>query len=396
MTMCLTPAGCALEVVDSVWADLADQIRTAAGAMLTDLFGWWTATGTTSVDQPVLHTASTFVLTWIALPVAVLALLATVGWGLLSGTQDWVRNVVRGSLVFGATASASIVVVALLQDWSESLAAGVLDAVPTKDLGGRLVTVLTLPGVTPAEVAFWSSLMLLVGALQWLLMLFRDGAVLVLTAMLPLAAAGQFAQASRTWLPRILGWQLALIFFKPAAALIYWLGLSLLGRSTGVQNVAVALVMLVTATVALPTLLRLVTFAVDGMPEGQRGLSSVATVVGMGATAAQLLATRGASAGGSAAGSGAGAAGPSGAATAAAPAPVGARSLAAGAIRPAGASSSGGAGTPSGTAAGTPVATSTPGGSAGARAAGPPPGAPPDSTAGPSGSTPPGTSGGPR
>lgn len=378
MTVCLTPSGCALEVVDTVWSQLADQLRTAAGAMLTDLFGWWTRTGTTSVEQPVLHTASTFVLTWVALPVAVLALLATIGWGLLAGSHDWVRNVVRGSVVFGATASASIVVVGLVQDWSESLAAGVLDAVPTKDLGGRVLSTLSLPGVTPAQITFWSSLMLLVGALQWLLMLFRDGAVLVLTAMLPLAAAGQFAQASRTWLPRIIGWQLALIFFKPAAALIYWLGLSILGQSTGAQSIAVALVMLVSATVALPTLLRLVTFAVDGLPEGQRGLSSVATLVGMGATIAQLVATRGASSGGSA-GAGGPASAPQGAAPA--PAPAGARSLAAGAIRPS-AGSQGTAPPPSGAQ---PSATSSPSG-AGI----------PRSSVTPPGTTPPGTAGGSR
>ena len=374
MSFCLTPSGCALAAVDSVWGQLADQIRVAAGAMLVDLFGWWTRTGTTPVDQPVLHTASTFVLTWIALPAAVLALLATVGWGLLSGTYDWVRNVVRGCLVFGATASASIVVVRLLQDWSESLAAGVLDAVPTRDLGGRLVDLLALPGVSPAQVTFWSSLMLLVGAIQWLLMLSRDAAVLVLTVMLPLAAAGQFAHASRTWLPRIIGWQLALIFFKPAAALVYWLGLSLLGTATGVQSVAVALVMLITATVALPVLLRLVTFAFDGLPDGQRGLSSVATVVGMTATVAQLVATRRASAGASGA---AASSSPSGAAMGAAP--VGAMPLAAGSTR-----STGGA-SPSAAPAGAPVST----GSTTSSSAGPSP-----SGTSSSGSTPSGTAGG--
>lgn len=330
MSLCLTPADCAIEIADTFWSSTADQLRAAAGAVLTDLFAWWTRTGAAAVDQPVLRTASTFVLTWIAFPIALLSLLATVGWGLLGGTAEWVRNAVRGSLVFGAAAAISVVLVAALQDWSESLAAGVLDAVPTESLGGRFVDVLTLPGVSPAQVAFWSSLMLLVGAVQWLLMLFRDAAVLVLTVMLPLAAAGQFAQASRGWLPKVAGWLLALIFFKPAAALIYWLGLSLLGETADVQTLAVALVVLVSATVALPALLRLVTFAVDGLPDGQRGLSSVATVVGIAATAAQLVATRGASAAAGAPGS-PDASGPTGA-----PAAVGARSLAGASAAPAG------------------------------------------------------------
>lgn len=305
MSVCLTPADCVTQVTQTFWSGFADQIKAAAGSTITDLFGWWTKTGSEPADQPVLHTASTFVITWVAFPVAVLALLATIGWGLLSGTTEWVRNAVRGSLVFGASASASIVVVSALQDWAEGLASSVLDAVPNRDVGARFLDALSLPGVTPSLVLFWAGLMLLIGALQWLLMLFRDGAVLVLTAMLPLAAAGQFAQASRAWLPKVIGWQLALIFYKPAAALIYWLGLSLLGQAAGTKAVAVALVVLLTATLSLPAMLRLVTFAVDGLPEGPRGLNSVATVVGIGATAAQLFATRGASAA-SAAGGGAG------------------------------------------------------------------------------------------
>jgi hypothetical protein len=343
MGICLTPQDCLVQAADTFWSGLADQVRTAAGEMLTALFGWWTATRSTPVDQQVLHVASGYVLTWIAFPVALLALLATIGWGLLGGADEWVRNAVRGSLVFGGTAAAGIVVVATLQEWAESLSLGILAAVPAHDLGARLVDLLDLPGVSLAQVTFWGGLLFLAGAVQWVIMLFRDGAVVVLTVVLPLAAAGQFARGSRGWLPKLSGWLLAFVFLKPMAALIYWLGLSLIGQGQGVQAVATGFVVMVGATLALPAMLRLVSFATDGLPDGHRGLSAVATATGLAATGAQLFGHRlGGSAGSPGAGSagmgsaGAGSAGTGsglGVGAGAVGGPAGAPLLAAGAIR---------------------------------------------------------------
>ena len=61
MSVCFTPQGCLLEAVDSVWSGFADTVRTAAGQMLTALFGWWTVTPSMSVDAAVTHSAQTFV-----------------------------------------------------------------------------------------------------------------------------------------------------------------------------------------------------------------------------------------------------------------------------------------------------------------------------------------------
>ena len=396
MTMCLTPAGCALEVVDSVWADLADQIRTAAGAMLTDLFGWWTATGTTSVDQPVLHTASTFVLTWIALPVAVLALLATVGWGLLSGTQDWVRNVVRGRLVFGATASASIVVVALLQDWSESLAGGRPRRGPDegprrpprqrahvarRHAGtGRVLVESDAPGrgapvaahALPGRRGAGSNGDAAPGSSRAV----RPGQPLLAAAHPRLAAGADLLQARGR--AHLLGRPLAARPLdrrpdrccRPRHARHRDCGATDAPAPGHVRRRWAARG---SARSQLRSHSRR-----DGRyrrpahcdPRSIRGRQR------------RRFRSR--------------CSGPERCCDVRRAGPRGGRSLAAGAIRPAGASSSSGAGAPSGPSAGPPVATSTPAGSAGGRAAAPPSGAPPNSSAGPTGSTPPGTSGGPR
>jgi hypothetical protein len=260
--------------------------------MVTDLFGWWTTTGSASVDTAVLRTAQAYVVTWIGLPVAVLALLAGVSWGVAGGGHSWVRDATRGLLVFGIVATGSIPLVTALQGWSESLSVGLLAGVPSRDVGARFVHLLTLPNSSPALVSLWATAVLLVGAVQYVLMLFRDAAVLVLTVVLPVAAAGQFSRGSVLWLPKVAGWLLAFVFVKPAAALIYYLGLSLIGQGQGLQQLVTGLCVMVAAVFALPAMLRLVTFAVTAAPMGTSAIAGAATATGVAASGAQLVAAR--------------------------------------------------------------------------------------------------------
>jgi len=157
-------------------------------------------------------------------------------------------------------------------------------------------------------------------------MLFRDGAVLVLTVVLPIAAAGQFSRGSVLWLPKVAGWLLAFLTFKPAAALIYFIGFSLVGQSSDISTVASGLCVMFTAVVALPALLRLVSFAASSPNPGGGAMSTIATGTGMAASVAQLAGRTGGSGGSAAA-----AAAPQGAAVAgvAAAAPPAAAAVAA-------------------------------------------------------------------
>jgi hypothetical protein len=288
MAICITPQGCVLEAANSFWTGLADATTAAAGQMVTTLFAWWTTTPPLDLNTVITHTAQRYVTEWIALPVAVLAVLAAVGWGVLGSGVAWIGDIARGLLVFGIVTAGSLPIVAALQTWSSSLAKGILSAVPTHDVGGRIITLLDLPGGSPLLVIFWGILVLLAAAIQYVMMLFRDGAVLVLTAVLPLAAAGQFNRASLLWLPKVTGWLMAFIFLKPAAALIYYLGLSLIGQGQGLHALVTAICMMVTAIFALPAMLRLVTFATAAAPMGSGALTGISTASGFAVAGAQF------------------------------------------------------------------------------------------------------------
>lgn len=295
LAACLSPQGCVAGAVDSFWGSVSGAISQAAGQMIALVFGWWTTTPSASVDTVALRAAQSYVTTWLAAPVAVVAILAAVTWGVAGSSHGWVRDIARGLLVFSVTAAGSIPVVRVIQEWAQALAAGLLAAVPARDLGERLGAMLPAQGGSPALVAFWAMLALIVGGVQYVVMVFRDGAVLVLTVMVPVAAAGQFNRGSLLWLPKVAGWLLAFVFLKPAAALVYFIGLSVMGQSQGVQASVTGLCIMLTTIAALPVLLRLVTFAVNAAPTGG-ALGGMATVTGIAATGAQLAATRGLSA----------------------------------------------------------------------------------------------------
>ena len=91
--------------------------------------------------------------------------------------------------------------------------------------------------------------------IQWLLMELRQASLLVLAAMLLLAAAGP-----KAWLYRLLGWLVAIVVYKPAAAFIYFIGFAYLTSAadgTGQIAALVAGVMvLALAVFAMPVLMR--------------------------------------------------------------------------------------------------------------------------------------------
>jgi type IV secretion system protein TrbL len=293
--ICLTPQGCLREAAETFWGSLADAVNNAAGEMLVTLFGWWAKTPPLNLQAAYMEQAQQYVILWIAIPVAVLAMFAAVAWGVLGGGVTWAADITRGLLVFGIVTAGSIPVVSAVQAWSSALAKGLLGAVPARDVGSRYLTALEMAGTqAPMAATFWALLMFLAAVVQYLLMIFRDGALLVLTTILPLAAAGQFSRGSVLWLPKVVGWLLALIFFKPAAALIYFIGFNVLGQGRDLQTLATAVCIMIAAIFALPAMLGLVSFAVSAPAMNSAAIGTLTTAAGLGASLAQAGAVRGA------------------------------------------------------------------------------------------------------
>src|SRR2546423_72326 len=103
---------------------------------------------------------------------------------------------------------------------------------------GTLVAQLPLTPITGILVGVVITIVLVV---QIVLMIFRGAAVVILAGMLQLAASGSFTRAPSPWMGKVTGWMLALIAYKPAAALVYATGLAFMSDKKHPANFVIGI-----------------------------------------------------------------------------------------------------------------------------------------------------------
>jgi hypothetical protein len=140
-----------------------------------------------------------------------------------------------------------------------------LDASSQGGFAKRMTEIVIIPTGTPAALVLVLSLVaLFIGIVQALLLLFRGAALVILAGLLPLAAAGGITAATRSWLPRVGGWTLALIFYKPAAAGVYATAFTLIGSGKSIRTVLMGFVMMLISLIAFPVLLKFFDWTTGG------------------------------------------------------------------------------------------------------------------------------------
>jgi hypothetical protein len=138
---------------------------------------------------------------------------------------------------------------------------------PTRSVGEAIASMSVGASITAALVlVLLQSLMLFATLAQIILMIFRDGAVIVLAGQLQLAAAGGFTRLTGGWLAKVTGWMLALIAYKPVAATIYAVAFALMGA--GVRNLITGLAIMILAIFAMPAVMRLFNWGVGAIGNG--------------------------------------------------------------------------------------------------------------------------------
>ncbi|PVZ93288.1 hypothetical protein DDQ50_16445 [Amnibacterium flavum] len=131
---------------------------------------------------------------------------------------------------------------------------------------------------------------------QIALMIVRGGMLVVLAGILPITASFTNTEMGRNWFRRSLGWTIAFILYKPAAAIVYATAFRLTGADlfvtdgSGLVQLLTGLALMLIALVALPALMRFVVPAVGAMSGGGGGGASLA-LVGAGVSAAGAVAT---------------------------------------------------------------------------------------------------------
>ncbi|MFD4577655.1 hypothetical protein ACFWNK_35665 [Streptomyces sp. NPDC058417] len=154
-------------------------------------------------------------------------------------------------------------------------------------------------------------LLLIAGIIHTILLFIRLGVMVVLLGTLPMAAAASMTDWGSGWWRKHIGWMVAWLIYKPAAALILFAGSAMLSSSTGdVQTRIAGLGVMLLSAIALPALLKLVVPATAALGGGNLVGQGTMAVAGGLASGAKSLGTAALSSQG---GGGGSAAGPSGA-----------------------------------------------------------------------------------
>ncbi|MDF2050769.1 hypothetical protein [Arthrobacter sp. Cr_A7] len=131
---------------------------------------------------------------------------------------------------------------------------------------------------------------LIASLVQIVLMVVRSGMLVILAGILPTTAAFTNTEMGRQWFQKAVGWTIAFILYKPAAAIVYSVAFLLMGNTTGQDGLVGSIsgfTLMIVALFALPALMRFVTPMVGAVASGSGAAAGAA--VGALATGAVSL-----------------------------------------------------------------------------------------------------------
>jgi hypothetical protein len=371
---------------------IASAIQSGVAWITANSVSWWVQVPSPDLaSEPAIARLQQWMLP-VAVAVAVFGMLVAAAKMALTCRANPLVDVGSGLVTIAATSAVGVLLPTLLLKAGDAWSDWVLNAAAGGQFGARLTDLLAMTGVAaPAVVLILGIVAIIISAIQAMLMLFRQGALVVLAGTLPLAAAGTLTPATRPWFRKTTGWMLALIAYKPAAAAVYATAFTLTGTGKDIRTTLTGFTMVILSLLALPVLMRFFTWTTGAVAESAGGGGVLQTALGGAIAIGALRGSSGGSGGTSAseqarqtsAQLGPPASGPSGSQ------PPGAGVRQAGVPAPGPAAPAGSSSTPSGAAAATAGsrAAAAPGGTAAASSSGAGPSSAAGAAGGPAGMT---------
>lgn len=293
-------------VADSMIGHLASMINDAQTSLITSTVTWWLYLPPTNVEAaPAAQTLQQWML-----PFALLVAAGGIMWQslmlIINRKGEPLVTVVKGLFTTAVWGSVSLTGTHLLLKACESYTEWVLTsglhckpgigqdtACKTDALAERMQFMLApLPsGLSSVLVIVVGFFVLIASITQALLLLFRNGAIIILAGMLQLAASGTFTAATSNWLRRVLGWLLALVFYEPFAATSYAVAFMLTGdrANKDIATWFTGVGMLGLSLISLPALMRFFNWTVGAVQHSSNsaGMLAAAGAAGLHAMASQ-------------------------------------------------------------------------------------------------------------
>jgi type IV secretion system protein TrbL len=276
-------------MLDDAIGNLAKSIMEGMSQMVTTLSTFWVSMPTANLasqdgvtPSPVVGFVNSELGYW-TLALAVLSVI-------LGGTRMiWeqrgapLKDLLRSLLTLTLVSGLGLAVISILVIAADAFSASIIDRATDGKGFAHAMAILVMTNQTGVGV-FILIILGLVGLLaslvQIVLMIVRGGMLVILAGILPTTAAFTNTEMGRQWFQKAVGWTIAFILYKPAAAVVYAVAFKLMGSSGG--NVLLGSItgfaLMIVALLALPALMRFVTPMVGAVASGSGGGAGAAVV----------------------------------------------------------------------------------------------------------------------
>ncbi|MFI6205544.1 hypothetical protein ACIBAI_04000 [Streptomyces sp. NPDC051041] len=298
--------GAGQAVADSAVGAFANAIGSAASAVLKALNGVWLKAGSESTLDPKGETGLHTILAetdWIVGYVAVASLLIAAAKMAYERKGQPMQQAFMGLWKVILVSALAPLLANQLYRASDAYAQEVYEKA---NLGETAETVLGFTTLaSPGLILIFGLLIMLASFVQIILMYLRLGVLIMLIGTLPIAAASSMLGWGEGWWRKHLGWLVAWMLYKPAAALIIYSATAMTQDESGdkLEKSIAGMGILVLSVFALPALLKLVVPATAALG-GTSGGTVAMNVANNIATGAINIASGGLSGGGGGGGGG--------------------------------------------------------------------------------------------
>lgn len=286
-------------IADDAIDNLAKAIMEGMSQMVTTLSTFWVSMPTVNLisedrtgPSSVVSIVNSELMPW-TLTLAVLAVI--IGGIRMIWEQRGapLKDLLRSLLTLTLVSGLGLGVISILVIAADTFSAAIIDRSTDGKGFAQSMKILVMTGQT--EVGVFILIVLgLIGLIaslvQIVLMVVRSGMLVILAGILPTTAAFTNTEMGRQWFQKAVGWTIAFILYKPAAAIVYSVAFLLMGNTSG-QDALVGSItgftLMIVALFALPALMRFVTPMVGAVASGSGAAAGAA--VGAMATGAVSL-----------------------------------------------------------------------------------------------------------
>ena len=283
------------DLTNDAMNNMAKAIMEGMSQMVTTLSTFWVSMPTvnlTSQDgtaaSPVVSMVNGELMVW----TVALAVLAVIIGGIRmiweqrgAPLKDLLRSLVTLTLVSGLGLGVISILVVAADAFSAAIINRSTDGKGFAD-AMKLLVMTNQTGVGVFILIILGLIGLLASLVQVVLMVVRSGMLVILAGILPTTAAFTNTEMGRQWFQKAVGWTIAFILYKPAAAIVYSVAFLLMGSSgkNALIGSITGFTLMVVALFAMPALMRFVTPMVGAVASG--GGAGAGAAVGAVATGA--------------------------------------------------------------------------------------------------------------